>query len=217
MLLAFLYTFDALLAVVQLKVGSVDFEKGESFNRSYGGRTKTEFTSNYFTTTTADPSLRPAPYVRGEQPIPVYLPSSNSASVPTILQRLRSEIEAEQQKSTVQMKKSDPHFVGNQIDLTGGSWFDEERNEDLTHSTSTSNNASGQNLSNNIDQWNSRKMSQNPVDLITRNLNETSRSLDLNQWTQRAALPTVRSIGKIQQHSSAETDEELPPSTNFQK
>ncbi|KAI6173956.1 WD repeat-containing protein 35 [Aphelenchoides besseyi] len=218
MLLAFLYTFDALLAVVQLKVGSVDFEKGESFNRSFGGRTKTqtEFTSNYFTTTTADPSLRPAPYMRGEQPIPVYLPSSNSASVPTILQRLRSEIEAEQQKTAVQIKKSDPHFVSNQIDLTGGSWFDEERNDDLTHSTSTSNNASGQNLSNNIDQWNSRKTSQNPVDLIPRNLNETSRSLDLNQWTQRAGLSTkVRSIGKIQQHSSVETDEELPPPPTF--
>jgi hypothetical protein len=48
------------------------------------------------------------------------------------LDRLRLEIEAEHKYSTA------GHLPQHQLDVQKGSWFDEERNDDLTNSTSVS-------------------------------------------------------------------------------
>lgn len=63
---------------------------------------------------------------------PIQLPNSSSAAVPTILDRLRLEIEAEHKYSTT------GHLPQHQLEVTKRSWFDEERNDELTNSTSVS-------------------------------------------------------------------------------
>lgn len=97
---------------------------------------------------------------------PIQLPNSSSASVPTILDRLRLEIEAEN-------KYSHPNQPNNKIILPPRqSWFDEERHEELTNSTSLSNTSVQQQIDRQY--WEENKQLNDLIGLQHKNLHKTS-------------------------------------------
>ncbi|KAI6243758.1 hypothetical protein M3Y99_00039700 [Aphelenchoides fujianensis] len=184
MLLAFLYTFDALIAVCQLKAGSVDFAKSDSFSRPFAignrakpsNQTQAEYASSYFAA--SDPTARPN-LGQNEHPVPIYLPSLSSSNVPTILQRLRSEIEAENRKPPAGHSEVPPAGwpAGHERPLV----------------------------------WTEARSGPITLDLGIKT-EEGTRSFDLRIWDQRPnASSRAPQIGKISQQVSLETDEELPP------
>ncbi|KAI6191253.1 hypothetical protein M3Y97_00208300 [Aphelenchoides bicaudatus] len=124
LLLAFLYTFDALVTVCQLKSGSVDFTKdrlSRSFPTDPKHTVQADFTSSFGNK-----------FASANNQQPIQLPNSSSAAVPTILDRLRLEIEAEHKYAAV------GHLPQQQLDVSKKSWFDEERNDEMTNSTAVS-------------------------------------------------------------------------------